>query len=342
MSANTFGTLFKIHSFGESHGAALGAVIEGCPAGVTFDIEMLESELARRRPGSSDLVSARKEMDQPEILSGVYQGKTLGTPICILVRNQDARSEDYQMIAQAPRAGHADDVWQEKFGHRDPRGGGRSSGRETVSRVLGGAVANMVLKKLSPETKIRGFVRNLGPYELTEQERLDFVNSKQTADAFKARFPSPRHHDIAAALLDIKEKGDSWGGIAEIYVQSPGKSLGQPVFHKLKSDLAAAMMSVGATSAVEIGEGLFNSSLNGSHFHKEAGSEIYGGIRGGISTGEVLSVKVHMKPTSSILDVAKKGRHDPAILIRALPVLESMMSLVLVDHLLWKRLDQIS
>ncbi len=343
MSANTFGHFFKIHSFGESHGAALGAVIEGCPAGVPFDLELLKKQLDRRRPGgAAGLTSARKESDTPEILSGVFEGKTLGTPVGILVRNQDARSEDYDKIAEQPRPGHADDVWKEKFGHRDPRGGGRSSGRETLARVIGGAVAEMVLRELSPETKLRGFVSSIGPYVLSDAERLQFLASEKTCDDFKARFPGSQDSMVAASLLELKEKGDSWGGIAEILVKNPPMSLGQPVFHKLKADIASAMMGVGAASAVEIGDGLHDPKSSGVFFHTDPSSEIYGGIRGGISTGRSISIKVHMKPTSSILDVAKKGRHDPSILIRAIPVFEAMMNLVLVDHVLWKRLDRIA
>ena len=339
MSANTFGQIFQVHSFGESHGVALGAVINGCPAGLEFDLEFLKSELARRKPGGA-LTSARQEQDQPEILSGVFEGRTLGTPIAIIVRNQDARSEDYKDLK--PRTGHADDVWQEKFGHRDPRGGGRSSGRETLVRVLGGAVAKMILRKLSPETQIRGFVSKIGSFALTEKDRDQFLLSKQTSQEFQANYPGSDHEKLAQALLNLKEQGDSWGGVAEIVAQNPGKSLGQPVFHKLKSDLAGAMMGVGATSAVEIGEGLFDSQESGVSFHKNPESAVYGGIRGGLSTGETISVRVHVKPTSSILDVAKKGRHDPAILVRAVPVFEAMMAMVLVDHLLWKRLDRIN
>lgn len=343
MSANTFGHILKVHSFGESHGPALGAVIEGCPSGLPFDLELLKSELERRRPGGSQgLTSGRQEADLPEILSGVFEGRTLGTPITILVRNQDARSEDYKKITNAPRAGHADDVWQEKFDHRDPRGGGRSSGRETVSRVMAGAIAKMLLRKLSPETRIRAFVSELGPHRLSESEKKNFLKSSQDSDQYKARFPSDQHEQVATELLALKEKGDSWGGVVELCVQGPPKSLGQPVFHKLKADLASALMGVGATSAIEIGHGLHNPSLTGSKFHSgTAGQEIYGGIRGGISTGEEIALRVHIKPTSSILDVAKQGRHDPAILIRAVPVFESMVALVLADHLLWRRLDQV-
>lgn len=317
-------------------------VIDGCPAGLDFDFDFLKTEMERRRPGGIDgLTSARAEADVPEILSGVFEGKTLGTPIAMVVRNQDARSTDYKDIVNSPRAGHADDVWQEKFGHRDPRGGGRSSGRETVARVMGGAIAKMLLRKLAPDLRIRGFVSALGPHQLSEKEKLSFLDSSQSADQYKARFPSSQHEQIAQELLAIKAQGDSWGGIIELSAQNPPKSLGQPVFHKLKSDLAAALMSVGAASAVEIGEGLHNSKQSGVDFHSGADAKVYGGIRGGLSTGETITARIHIKPTSSILDVAKKGRHDPAILIRAVPVFESMLALVLVDHMLWRRLDRV-
>lgn len=319
--ANTFGVHFKVHSFGESHGAALGAIVDGCPAGVRFDHELLQRELDRRKPGTSSSVSARAEADQCEILSGVFEGKTLGTPIAMMVRNLDARSQDYEKIAKQPRAGHADDVWKEKFGHSDPRGGGRSSGRETIARVMGGAVARMVMRELAPEMAVESFAREIGPYKLTKADQ--------------------KKEEVASALVKLREQGNSWGGIAEIHVNGVPKGLGQPVFRKLKSDLTAALMSVGAVSAVEFGDGLHSPSRDGISMHKNSGEEVYGGVRGGISTGEPIVLRAHVKPTSSILDVAKQGRHDPCVLIRALPVLESMAALVVVDHLLWQRLDKI-
>lgn len=343
MSANTFGQYFQIHSFGESHGTALGCVIEGCPAGVPFDMELLTHELERRRPGQ-DLTSQRKESDLPEVLSGVFEGKTLGTPIAITVRNQDAKSQDYAEIQKTPRAGHADDMWLDKYGHRDHRGGGRSSGRETVARVMGGAVAKMLLQKLHPELKIVGFATEIGHEKLSSTDKQAFLEKaklkKYHQDEFTARFPSPAHEKIKGLLEKTQADGNSLGGTAEIRVFNMPRGLGQPVFHKLKADLAAAMMSVGATHSFSVGEDV-DSGKAGVDFHGQANQAQYGGIRGGISTGEDLILNVGFKPTSSILDVAKKGRHDPCIIPRALPVLESMVALVLADHLLAQRLDRV-
>ena len=323
MSANSLGYIFKLTSFGESHGVALGVVIEGCPAGLEFDEDLLHYWVERRRPGRSKIVSGRNEMDTPEILSGVFEGKTLGTPIAVIVRNADARPEDYKEIKDNYRKGHADDVWQEKFGHRDHRGGGRSSGRETLSRVIGGAFAQMLVRKLHPQIQVHGFI-------------------KQVSDMV-FEFGDDSTEKLESFLLKAKEEGQSYGGVAEIRISHPPRGLGQPVFHKLKSDLAQAMMSVGATSGFEIGEGFATSQSKGTEFHSSiSSSNNYGGIRGGISTGEMISLKISFKPTSSVLDIAKQGRHDPCIVLRAIPVLEAMTYIVLADHLLWVRLDCVS
>lgn len=342
MSANSFGSRFVISSFGESHGAALGVLIDGCPAGVHFDMSLLVKELERRRPGhhqgQQQVVSGRMETDTPEVLSGVFEGKTLGTPIAIIVRNQDARSQDYESIKKAPRAGHADDMWKEKFQHSDHRGGGRSSGRETVSRVMAGSVAQMLMKQASPRTHVVGYASQIGAFKLTADERVKV--SSVNPDQFQARFPSAQHEKVAEMLKKAQDEGESYGGIAEILIQAPPKSLGQPVFHKLKSDLAQAFMSVGATHGFELGGGIEDISLKGTEFHGGSGEQ-YGGIRGGISTGENITLRVSFKPTSSILDIAKKGRHDPCIVTRAIPVLEAMTWLVLADHYLWSKTDLI-
>jgi chorismate synthase len=323
MSANTFGHLFQIHSFGESHGTALGVVIDGCPAGVNFDLELLKKDLERRRPGHQTAVSQRKEPDESEILSGVFEGKTLGTPIAIVVRNQDQRSQDYATVATNPRAGHADDVWKEKFGHSDHRGGGRSSGRETVARVMGGAVAKMLLKQIHPQLEIHSWASQIGPIELTRE--TSFQNK-----------------EVEALLTKAQTEGESFGGKAALLVQGMPKSLGQPVFRKLKSDLAQALLSVGATTGILLGEDSQDVSLaKGTEFHSKKSQAQYGGVRGGISTGDDLFLEVLFKPTSSLLDVAKKGRHDPCIVPRAIPVLEAMVALVLADHVLWHRLDHV-
>ncbi|MBI4211657.1 MAG: chorismate synthase [Deltaproteobacteria bacterium] len=311
MPANSFGQRFVITTFGESHGPALGVVIDGCPANILFDHNLLDQWMARRRPGASAIVSGRNEEDRVEILSGVFEGKTLGTPIAMMVRNKDARSEDYADIKINPRAGHADDVWHDKFGHVDHRGGGRASGRETVARVMAGAVAHMVARELCPEISIHGRATNIGPLNLpAEQDALEQF------------------------LMAAKVDGKSYGGIVEVRMEGVPRGLGEPVFHKFKSDLACAVMSIGATCSFEIGAGFGAATAEGTIFHRQAGETQYGGIRGGITTGEPIVFRVAFKPPASVLDVAKKGRHDPCIIPRAIPVVEAMAWLVLADHLL--------
>jgi len=327
-------------TFGESHGAALGAVIEGCPAGLKFDHELLQKELHRRRPGQSDVVTQRNESDRAEVLSGVFENKTLGTPIAVLIRNQDAKSNDYQNIKNEPRAGHADDVWHEKFGHNDYRGGGRSSGRETAARVIGGAIAQMLNQTLAPKMQVIAYADQIGEFRLTSKEETEFINSNKSIDDYLLRFPSSQHDQVIELLRKAKDEGESFGGSIRLVIRNPLKGLGQPVFHKLKADLASAMMSVGATTGFEIGAGFSSVHQKGTDFHQNNQS-VYGGIRGGISTGDEITMRVAFKPTSSILDVAKKGRHDPCIVTRAVPVLESMVHLVLADHILLSRTDHI-
>lgn len=337
MSASSFGSRFVIHTFGESHGPAMGVVIDGCPAGIEIDQKIIQQKLDRRRPGQSEMVSSRQEKDQVEILSGVFQGKSLGTPMAMLVRNQDQKSEDYTEIAQKPRAGHADDIWKNKFKHSDPRGGGRSSGRETVSRVMGGAVAQMLIQSQSESTKIFAFAHQIGPWQLTPEESS--VVKPELIDSTPTRFPSDRSIEVESFLKEAQSQGESYGGVAEIRIQNPLPNLGQPVFHKLKSDLAQAFMSIGAVTGIELGLGFDSIEMAGTAFHSRPQSKNYGGIRGGVSTGEEIIMRVIFKPTSSILDVAKKGRHDPCIVIRAIPVLEAMAALVIADHILWQRTD---
>ena len=352
MSASSFGQRLVITTFGESHGPALGVVIDGCPARVPFDLPLLHRELARRRPGGvtatgDSITSARLEGDEPEILSGVYEGLCLGTPIAMLVRNQDARSQDYAAIAKQPRTGHADDVWRAKFGHSDPRGGGRSSGRETVARVMAGAVAQMILRQLVPGLRVLGFARQIGPLRMSDAE-VEALSQQDLSvadiDAFAARMPQrERSVEVAQLLVEAKQTGRSYGGLVELWLCGVPPSLGQPVFHKLKADLARAMLSVGATSSVELGDGADVKGAEGSVFHRdEARPERYGGIRGGISTGERIVLRVACKPTASVLDVARTGRHDPCIVPRAIPVLEAMAYLVLADHVLWRRTDGVN
>lgn len=349
MSANIFGQRFKLISFGESHGVGLGAVIDGCPSEVQFDESLLKRELSRRKPGqvvnSVSIVSDRKEEDQPEVLSGVFNGKTLGTPIAVIVKNKDARSHDYIDIAKAPRVGHADDTWKVKFGHTDHRGGGRSSGRETLARVIGGAFAQMFLKHNHPEIQIIGFTSQVGSISLDSNQVADLelnLQSTSEVDNFSSRCPlDEKNKAIESLLLEAKKNGKSYGGEAYLIIKNAPAGLGQPVFHKLKADLAAAFMSVGATSGVELGAGREASSAEGSEFHRRQNADHYGGIRGGISTGENIIFRIFFKPTATVLDAATKGRHDPCIIPRAIPVLEAMAWMVIADHILWQRGDRL-
>lgn len=340
MKANSFGQIFQFASFGESHGAALGAVIEGCPAGVHFDTELLMKNLARRRPGQSSITTSRNETDGPEVLSGVFEGKTLGTPICIVVRNRDQRSDDYNTIKQSPRIGHADDTWKVKFGHVDPRGGGRASGRETLARVLAGSVAQMLCHSLAPQLKVKSYASQIFDTKLNADEKSRIWDLD--VDQYATRMPVDEKNQFLAKLLErAKSEGQSFGGIVETQIRGAPAGLGQPVFHKFKADMAAAMLSLGAVTAFEFGDGFQAAQARGTDFHSSFESTVYGGIRGGLTTGEDIAFSVGFKPTSSIKDVAKKGRHDPCIVPRAVPVVESMAWVVLADHILWSRLDRV-
>lgn len=322
MSANTFGQRFQMMSFGESHGSAYGVVIDGMPAGVKYDETLLLKNLARRKPGSSAFVTARSESDRPEILSGFYEGLSLGTPIAVVVKNENQKSADYDKIQNDPRIGHADDTWKNKFGHSDHRGGGRSSGRETLSRVIAGSFAQMMMQQLSSEIQVFAYAKQIGQIKLQE-----------------ASHELPQ--EIQTLLEKAKVDGESYGGVVECRISQAPANLGQPVFHKFKADLAQAMMSLGATTGFELGAGFEGTEMKGTNFHEKMISENYGGIRGGITTGEDIIFRVGFKPTSSIKDVAKKGRHDPCIVPRAIPVIEAICWHLLADHWLWGRTDKI-
>lgn len=322
MAANTFGQRFQMMSFGESHGSAYGVVIDGMPAGITYDESLLLKNLSRRKPGSSAFVTARAESDRPEILSGFFQGKSLGTPIAVVVKNENQKSGDYDQIQNDPRIGHADDTWKNKFGHSDHRGGGRSSGRETLNRVIAGTFAQMLMQQVSSEIKVFGYAKKIGNIHISE-----------------AKPDLPK--DVQTLLEKAKAEGESYGGIVECRISASPANLGQPVFHKFKADLAHAMMSLGATTGFELGAGFEGTGIKGTDFHNEMISENYGGIRGGITTGEDVIFRVGFKPTSSIKDTAKKGRHDPCIVPRAIPVIEAICWHLLADHWLWSRTDKI-
>jgi len=318
---NTFGNNFRVTTFGESHGKALGAVIDGCPPGIPLDGNDIQQLLDRRRPGRSPLSSPRQEEDRAEILSGVFEGRTTGMPIAIIVRNSDTRSADYEQLRTAFRPGHADYTYQAKYGIRDHRGGGRSSGRETVGRVAAGAVA----------------MKLLALYGITVAGRI--VSVRDRTD------PTAIEHEILAA----REAGDSVGGIAEIVAKGCPPGLGDPVFGKLDALIAGAMMGIGAVKGVEIGDGFAVAGKTGSHNNDPmtAGgfaSNHAGGILGGISTGQEIVVRIAVKPTPSIakkqhtrdmdgnvVEISVGGRHDPCIVPRIIPVAESMLALVLAD-----------
>jgi chorismate synthase len=321
---NTFGRNFRCTTFGESHGTALGVVIDGCPPGIRLSPETIQPILDRRRPGRGPLASARAEEDMVEILSGIFEGRTTGAPIALMVRNRDARSEDYDALRTVFRPGHADYTWQAKYGIRDHRGGGRSSGRETVARVAAGAVALACLAR--DGIRITGSIREIhGRVVPREQER-----------------------EIAEAA----ERGDSVGGIVEVVAEGCPAGLGDPVFSKLDAAIGAGMLSIGAVKGVEIGEGFAAARLYGSENNDPMtpdgfASNHAGGILGGISTGAPIVVRIAVKPTPSIrkeqqtvdLDgrpasIAIEGRHDPCIAPRLVPVAEAMLGLVLADALL--------
>ena len=342
MQRNTFGNLLRLTTFGESHGPAMGAVIDGVPAGISLAPGDLVAQLERRRPGQSTITTDRDEQDLPDILSGVFEGKTLGTPICVVIYNEDARSRDYD--PRHYRAGHADRTWQEKFGHRDYRGGGRSSGRETASRVIGGVVAEKILPD---DVSIVGFTRQIGEHRADE---IPDDLTRDRVDDHPTRCPDPEVADaIEETLLDCKERGDSRGGVIELWIDGLPMGLGEPVFRKLKNTLANAVMSIGAVTGVSIGDAPENVAKSGFAFHdgqagyhEDAGiSPAANGIQGGISNGDRIRLLTYFKPASTVGDMSKKGRHDPCIVPRAIPVVESMAALVLADHFMEYQLNRI-
>jgi chorismate synthase len=324
MRGNHFGKMLSITTFGESHGHGLGVVIDGVPAGLEFKMEGLQHELDRRAPGRVPGTTARREPDQAEILSGVFEEKTLGTPIAVIIRNTNQRSQDYNGLKDNYRPGHADKTYMEKFGHRDHRGGGRSSGRETVSRVIGGHFAGLTI----PQIKVRAFISKMGPFEIEKPRELDIdqdFGPYNFGDASKS-------DEIKKYLLGLKKEGESVGGKVSIVIDNCPSGLGEPAFDKLKADMAKAFLSIGACVAFSFGLGEEMADLPGSVVSRD--SQNFGGIEGGISNGERIYMQLTFKPTSTVGDKAKAGRHDPCIVPRAIPVVEAMAKLVLADHFL--------
>ncbi|MBE2277062.1 MAG: chorismate synthase [Rhodobacteraceae bacterium] len=355
MSLNTFGHLFRVTTWGESHGPAIGCTVDGCPPGVVLDEGAIQPWLDRRRPGQSKFTTQRQEPDQVRILSGVFEGVTTGTPIQLMIENTDQRSKDYGEIARQFRPGHADVTYHLKYGVRDHRGGGRSSARETASRVAAGGVARAVLAALVPGLKITGYMVQMGTKTI---DRARFDSDEAERNPFWC--PDPAMVGEWAAYLDgLRLSHNSVGAVVEVVATGVPPGLGAPLYGKLDSDLAAAMMSINAVKGVEIGEGMAAAALTGveNADEMEMGpdglrylSNHAGGILGGISTGQPVVCRFAVKPTSSILtprrsvdtlghavEVVTKGRHDPCVGIRAVPVGEAMMACVLLDHILLDR-----
>jgi chorismate synthase len=323
MPGNSFGKMFLITSFGESHGEALGVVIDGMPGGLNVNLEDLKKELKRRAPGQHGVHTSRKEDDLPEILSGIFDGKTLGTPISVIVRNSNQKSSDYDQFKDSFRPGHADKTTIMKYGHRDHRGGGRASGRETLARVIAGYFAGLIL----PQISIYAYIEQVGPFKLTSPPQDHFI------DRGEINIPDPQMtKDVIAFLNDCKIKGESAGGIVTVSIKNCPPALGAPVFDKLKADLAKAMLSLPACAGFALGSGFEFANKLGSEISTD--SSHFGGMEGGISNGEEIQFKLAFKAPSTIGDKAKAGRHDPCVLPRVIPVVEAMAKIVMADHFL--------
>src|SRR5271170_6273117 len=354
---NTFGHLFQITTWGESHGGGVGVVVDGCPSRIPLTEAQIQVDLDRRRPGQSKIVTPRKESDTCQILSGTFEGLTLGTPISIMVRNEDQRPEAYSEMETLYRPSHADFTTQAKYGIRNWQGGGRASARETVGRVAGGAVAQQVFKKFLPKLEIVAFVSQV--HDLTAGVPLEKVSYAEVESNI-VRWPDSADAERVIALIEkVRAAGDSIGGIVTCIVRNAPVGLGEPVFDKLEADLAKAMMSLPATKGFEIGSGFSGTTLKGAE-HNDAfemrdgrvrtRTNFSGGIQGGISNGENLFFRVAFKPTATILrpqetvtvsgestELLARGRHDPCVLPRAVPMVEAMAALVLCDHFLRQR-----
>lgn len=355
MSTNSFGHLFRVTTWGESHGPALGATLDGCPPGVPIDESMIQHWLDKRKPGQNKYTTQRREPDQVRILSGVFEGKTTGTPVQLMIENTDQRSKDYSDIMDKFRPGHADITYWQKYGIRDYRGGGRSSARETAARVAAGGVAREAIKALVPNLAITGYMVRMGAHEI-DRTQFDWDEIEQNP------FWTPDRQAAetwATYLDDLRKSGNSVGAVIEVVARGVPAGLGAPVYAKLDTDIAAGLMSINAVKGVEIGEGMAAAELTGEANADEItmgpdgpeySSNHAGGVLGGISTGQDIVARFAVKPTSSILksrqtitkqgesaEIITKGRHDPCVGIRAVPVGEAMMACTILDHLLLHR-----
>lgn len=359
MSGNSFGNIFKISTFGESHGPAIGVIIDGCPAGLKISTQEIQQELDRRKPGQSKITTQRKEADIVEILSGVFEGKTLGTPISLMIRNEDQKSKDYSHIKDAFRPSHADFSYQEKYGHRDYRGGGRSSARETATRVAAGAIAKKLLQHYG--IALHAYVSSVKDIVLEKDyQTLDFskieTNIVRCPDAETAE-------EMISLIEETKKAGNTVGGTISCVIQDCPTGLGEPVFNKLHANLGKAMLSINAVKGFEFGSGFEGTKMFGSEhndlFEEKDGKIVTqtnysGGIQGGISNGMDIYFKVAFKPVATIMqkqqtvnaekesiEMLGKGRHDPCVLPRAVPIVEAMSALVIADFLLLNRLSKL-
>jgi len=353
MAGNTFGKIFKLTTFGESHGEALGGIIEGCPSGIELDFDAIKLEMARRKPGQSAIVSQRKEEDEVQFLSGIFEGKTTGTAIGFLIPNTNQKSDDYSDIKNTYRPSHADYVYEKKYGIRDYRGGGRSSARETASRVVAGAIAKQIITNI----KINAFVSSVGDIYLNKPyQDLDFSK----IDSNPVRCPDPETATKMEELIRVvKKEGDTIGGTITCVLQNVPIGLGEPVFDKLHADLGKAMLSINAVKGFEYGSGFCGSQMKGSEHNDLYNSDgttktnLSGGIQGGISNGMDIYFRVAFKPVATliqkqevldnqgnIIELQGKGRHDPCVLPRAVPIVEAMTALVLADFYLLNKIYQ--
>jgi len=354
MAGNSFGNLFKLTTFGESHGPAIGGVIDGCPAGLEIDIESVQNDLNRRRPGQSAIVTQRKEPDTVEFLSGLFEGKSTGTPIGFVIKNANQKSKDYSHIKDTYRPSHADYTYDEKYGVRDYRGGGRSSARETACRVVAGSIAKQLLKNV----KINAFVSSVGKMELKKHyTELDFSEIEKNP----VRCPDPiMAKEMEAYIKKVRGDGDTVGGTVQCVIKNVPKGLGEPVFNKLHAELGKAMLSINAVKGFEYGSGFEGTKMRGSehndHFNQDGSTKtnLSGGIQGGISNGMDIYFKVAFKPVATLMqkqdtinskgeevEMQGKGRHDPCVVPRAVPIVESMAALVLADYYLQNKSSKI-
>lgn len=359
MSGNSIGQLFKLTTFGESHGIAIGGIIDGCPAGLEIDFDFIQSELDRRKPGQSHITTQRKESDTVKFLSGIFEGKTTGVPIGFIIENENQKSKDYEHLKEAYRPSHADFTYQEKYGIRDYRGGGRSSARETASRVVAGAVAKLLLKKVG--IQIQAYVSQVGHIKL--EKHYSQLNLKDTENNI-VRCPDAEVAEKMIQYIEtIRKQGDTIGGMISCVVNHVPVGLGEPVFDRLHADLGKAMLSINAAKGFEYGEGFNSVNFKGSEmndlFENDANgihtkTNHSGGIQGGISNGEDIYFNVAFKPIATIMrkqdsvnqngeniQVEGKGRHDPCVLPRAVPIVESMCALILADFWLRNRSSKI-